>query len=71
MALKKLDISGMSCGHCVRGVTLALQDLPGVDVKDVSIGSAVIDVDESVVTAEQLSHAIADAGYSIERTSAA
>jgi len=71
MALKKLEISGMSCGHCVKGVTMALQDLPGVEVKDVAIGSALVDVDESVVTAEQLSQAIEEAGYTIERTSAA
>jgi copper chaperone len=71
MALKKLEISGMSCGHCVKGVTMALQDLPGVQVKDVSIGSALVDVDETVVSEAQLSHAIADAGYAIERTSAA
>jgi copper chaperone len=71
MALKKLEIAGMSCGHCVKGVTMALQDLPGVQVKDVSIGAAVVDVDESVVSESQLSQALEEAGYSIEKTSAA
>lgn len=71
MALKKLEIGGMSCGHCVKGVTMALQDLPGVEVKDVSVGVALVDVDEAVVTEQQVSEAIAEAGYTIERTSAA
>ena len=41
---------GMSCGHCVKAVTMALQDLPGVDVKDVKVGQALIDADDAVVT---------------------
>lgn len=30
-----LDVGGMTCGHCVRAVTKALQSVPGV--KDVSV----------------------------------
>ena len=48
--LKSLEIVGMSCGHCVKAVTMALQDLPGVDVKDVKVGQALIDADDDVVT---------------------
>ena len=50
MPLKSLEILGMSCGHCVKAVTMALQDLPGVDVKDVRVGQALIDADDDVVT---------------------
>ena len=47
MATKALKIDGMSCGHCVKAVTMALQDLPGVDVTDVKVGQATIDADDS------------------------
>ncbi len=35
-----LHIDGMSCGHCVKAVSQALQDLPGVKVRKVRIGRA-------------------------------
>ncbi len=68
MATKALDIQGMSCGHCVKAVTLALQQLPGVDVRDVSVGRAVIDVDEGVVTPPQIAAAIDEAGFTLAAT---
>ena len=34
MATRALEIQGMSCGHCIKAVTLALQELPGVEVRD-------------------------------------
>lgn len=71
MATKTLEIDGMSCGHCVKAVTMALQDLPGVTVKDVTVGRATIDADESVVTEAALAQAIDDAGFSLARTSPA
>ena len=69
MALKSLEIAGMSCGHCVKAVAMALQDLPGVAVKDVKVGRALIDTDDEVVTAAQLSAAIEQAGFTLESTS--
>ena len=65
MTLKSLEILGMSCGHCVKAVTMALQDLPGVDVKDVTVGRALIDADDHVVTAAQLTTAVEEAGYTL------
>ncbi|MGI8673290.1 MAG: cation transporter, partial [Luteitalea sp.] len=41
MGIETLTIEGMSCGHCIKAVTMALQDLPGVTVKDVRVGQAV------------------------------
>lgn len=64
MATRTIEIAGMSCGHCVKAVTRALQDVPGVDVKDVRVGSAVIDVDASV-TPEALAQAIDEAGFTL------
>ncbi|MGH7713396.1 MAG: heavy-metal-associated domain-containing protein, partial [Gemmatimonadaceae bacterium] len=36
----RLEIDGMSCGHCVASVRTALATVPGVQVADVSIGQA-------------------------------
>jgi copper chaperone len=59
----KLDITGMSCSHCVARVTAALGKLPGVDVKNVDIGSATVRYDPHTTTAEQIAAAVTDAGY--------
>lgn len=61
---RTLTIQGMSCGHCVKAVTMALQDLPGVDVKDVRVGQAVIEADEQV-TGDHLTTAIDEAGFTL------
>ena len=65
MATTALEIAGMSCGHCVKAVAMALQDLPGVVVRDVTVGRAVIDAEEGVVTHAQIAAAIEDAGFSL------
>ena len=65
MATKALVIDGMSCGHCIKAVTMALQDLPGVDVKDVRVGEAIVDADDDVVTVDQLKAAIEEAGFTL------
>jgi copper chaperone len=59
----KLDVSGMSCGHCVHAVREALGAVPGVKVEDVKIGSASVTFDEGKTTVGELVDAVADAGY--------
>jgi copper chaperone len=58
-----LKIEGMSCSHCVKAVTLALQHVPGVEVKRVDVGRAEVAIDESVATRGQLAEAVEDAGF--------
>ena len=65
MATTTLKIDGMSCGHCVKAVTMALQELPGVQVRDVTVGQAVIDADDHVITPEQIAQAIDEAGFTL------
>jgi copper chaperone len=65
MTTRTLTIDGMTCGHCVKAVTMALQDLPGVEVRDVRIGRAVIRTEDSVVTPAQVKTAIDEAGYAL------
>ncbi len=62
-----LDITGMSCSHCVAAVEAALQAVPGVAGATVGIGSAQVAIDPSggapdAITAEAI-EAIRDAGY--------
>lgn len=59
----KLDVSGMTCGHCVSAVREALSALPGVNVEDVQIGSAMVSFDEDKATVGDLVDAVSDAGY--------
>jgi copper chaperone len=35
-----IEVDGMTCGHCVRALTEALQALPGVSGLDVAVGRA-------------------------------
>lgn len=61
----RVEIDGMSCGHCVNGVEQALKGMSGVQVEQVSIGSAVIAYDPGVVEAEAIKEAIAEEGYQV------
>jgi copper chaperone CopZ len=65
MARLELTIKGMSCNHCVRGVTQALSAVPGVEVEQVAVGSATIAYDPAAVTLEQLNTALAQQGYEV------
>ena len=58
-----LTINGMSCGHCVASVRRALEDVEGVRVESVTIGSAVVDYDPAVASREGIIEAVSDAGY--------
>ena len=66
MPTTNLKIEGMSCGHCVSAVKQALESVPGVSVKDVSIGSAVIETGATPGAIEAVKAAIEDAGYFAE-----
>lgn len=58
-----MTIQGMSCGHCVASVKKALSDVQGVDVKNVTVGSATVAYDPSRISPEQIGEAVSDAGY--------
>ena len=59
-----LNIEGMTCAHCVKRVTRALEDLKGVKSAKVSLEkkTAVVEHDGSV-TAGEMTAAVEDAGY--------
>jgi copper chaperone CopZ len=61
-----LDIEGMSCSHCVASVTQALRDLPGVQVKNVSLGAAQVSYEPDKVSPADIVLAVEDAGYTAQ-----
>ena len=58
-----LTIEGMTCSHCVRAVEGRLNRTPGVEVKNVNVGSADLRFDPARTNVEQIAEAIADEGY--------
>ena len=64
MAEFKLHIDGMHCGSCLRRVTQALTATAGVEVKEVSIGSAQLSSDQEPAPVDAAIAALARAGYS-------
>ena len=64
--MTKLKIEGMSCEHCVRAVSGALQEVPGVDsVVEVSLGRGEAIIEGSAETASLIA-AIEEEGYRAE-----
>jgi copper chaperone CopZ len=70
MATLKLAITGMSCDHCVSRVTKALASVPGVDVRQVTVGHATVDYNGQPESLAAIVQAVDDAGYEA-RTEAA
>lgn len=59
----QLTIDGMTCSHCVMSVKKELSKVEGLQVEDVKIGSARVNIDETKVSRERLSAAVEEAGY--------
>ena len=49
MSSLKMDITGMSCGHCVAAVSRSLEAIDGVHSAQVEIGAATVEFDAGVV----------------------
>ena len=62
-----LNISGMTCGGCVRSVSSVLNALDGVVKADVSLDKkcAVVDYDAAKLNVDQLRRAVEEAGYEV------
>jgi len=60
-----IKVDGMSCGGCVKSVNGVLTALPGVGKVEVSLekGEAAVEFDVALVSREQLTAAIEDAGF--------
>ena len=71
MSNLKLEIEGMSCGHCVASVKKALEAVAGTSVERVEVGSASVGYDPAITSAEAIENAVRDAGYSVSGSRAA
>ena len=60
-----LAITGMTCGHCVAAVKMALAAVPGVEEVEVTLSPprAAVAYDSSRTTVEMLTKATAAEGY--------
>lgn len=65
MKTTRLQIQGMTCGHCVEAVEKALGNQPGVRTATVHLenGAAEVQYDEKAVGPEQLVAAVEEEGY--------
>ena len=59
----KLAIDGMHCSGCVNRVTMALKNVPGVEVRSVEVGSAEMSFDEARVRPETIVEAVNKIGF--------
>ena len=62
-----LNVEGMSCSHCVKAVTNAVEGLNGVKFVEVNLESktASIEYDSEKITPELIKKAIEEEGYDI------
>jgi mercuric transport protein len=60
-----LEVTGMTCGHCVAAVKKSLSAVPGVGEVDVTLSppQARVSYDPSKATVEVLTKATAEEGY--------
>lgn len=61
---KVIKIDGMGCQHCVKSVTNALENVAGVEVLEVKVGEATVEVAEDFDMAI-IVEALDDAGYEV------
>lgn len=66
MKNEKINISGMSCPHCVMAVKKALSELPLAAAK-VEIGSAKVKYDPEKVKLDTIVQSINQTGYTVIR----
>ncbi len=62
-----LQISGMSCGHCVRTVREALEDVEGAEVLSVDVGTARVSYDPEQVGRDRLVDAVEGVGFGVQQ----
>ena len=68
MANATLKVTGMTCGHCVKAVTEALQGVDGVQQAkvDLTAGRATVEYDEGRTNPVALAAVVSEEGYSAE-----
>ena len=62
-----LNVQGMSCGHCVKTITNALGELPGVNNINIDLNKATVafSFETAQTPLEKIKLTITEAGYDI------
>lgn len=60
-----LQVSGMSCQHCVSAIEKALRDIGAAGRVNLQDGSVTVEYDESKITLDAVKAAIEDQGYDV------
>ncbi len=63
MAQVVLHIEGMSCGHCLQAVRRTLSALDGVEVGQVTMGRAEVELTDGGPSMAAVAAAVSEAGY--------
>jgi len=61
---EEFRIEGMTCEHCLRAITQAIDTMP-VENSKVMLGRAEVTYDTSKINRKQIELAIRDAGYKV------
>jgi copper chaperone len=59
----KLNIDGMTCGHCVAQVSAAIKSVAGAEVIEIRVGSAEFRFDPAKASARDVAAAVSAIGY--------
>ncbi|MBG6184955.1 MULTISPECIES: heavy-metal-associated domain-containing protein [unclassified Arthrobacter] len=69
MSTTTVNVTGMTCGHCVEAVKSELSALPGVQSVEIDLVkgglSATTITSEGALDSAQVNDAVAEAGYSV------
>lgn len=72
MSTTTINITGMTCGHCVSAVKSELSELPGVEAVDVELvngGTSTATISSSApLDAASIDDAVTEAGYTVVHT---
>ena len=61
-----VEVTGMTCGHCVAAVTEELSEIGGVECVDVVLESGVLTITSAgPLDPAEVDAAVAEAGYSV------
>ncbi|MDR1067911.1 MAG: cation transporter [Clostridiales Family XIII bacterium] len=62
-----INVSGMSCEHCVRAVTTAVNALPGIGgvAVDLAAGTVAVEYDPAQSPLDKIKAGIADQGFGV------
>ncbi|MBT2624176.1 copper chaperone CopZ [Bacillus sp. ISL-32] len=64
----KLNVQGMSCGHCVKAIEGSVGQLEGVNQVNVELDESLVEVsfNESQVSIDKIRDTIEDQGYDVQ-----